>query len=78
MGTVSRNCGTGLVKPATTPELLRLLDVDHEPVTRQWSAITEWLTDHTPTTPLRCSLLANGYGHLLRQTADVRRRIDRI
>jgi hypothetical protein len=78
MGIASRNCGTGLVKPATTPELLRLLHVDHEPVTRQWSAITDWLTDHTPTIPLRCSLLANGYGYLLRQAAHEQRQIDRI
>jgi hypothetical protein len=67
MGTASTKCSTGLVKPATTPELLRLLHVDHEPVARQWRAITVWLTDHTPTTALRCSLRANGYGYLLRQ-----------
>jgi hypothetical protein len=67
MGIASTKCTTGLVKPATTPELLRLLHVDHEPVARQWRAITVWLTDHTPTAALRCSLRANGYGYLLRQ-----------
>jgi hypothetical protein len=72
MGTASTKCGAALMQPATAPELLRLLHVDHEPVARQWPAITEWLMDHTPTTSLRCSLRANGYGYLLRQTANER------
>jgi hypothetical protein len=67
MGTAPTKCTTELVKPATTPELLRILHVDHEPVARQWRAINVWLTDHTATAALRCSLRANGYGYLLRQ-----------
>jgi hypothetical protein len=78
MGTASTKCGATLVEPATAPELLRLLHVDHEPVARQWPAITEWLTDHTPTTALRCSLRANGYGYLLRQTIQERHPIGSI
>lgn len=59
---------TELTEPATAPELLRLLHVDHEPVTRQWSAITVWLKEHKAPMDLRCSLQANGYGYLLRKT----------
>lgn len=76
MATASTKCGTGLANPATTPELLRLLHVDHEPVARQWPAINEWLTAHTPTTALKCSLRANGYGYLLRQTVREQHPID--
>jgi hypothetical protein len=78
MRTASTKCGTALIEPATAPELLRLLHVDHEPVARQWPAITEWLTDHTPTTSLRCSLRANGYGYLLRQRVNERHPIGSI
>jgi hypothetical protein len=60
------------IEPETAPELLRLLKVDHEPVTRQRPAITAWLTDHRPTTSLRCSLRANGYGFLLTHTIESR------
>lgn len=52
--------------PTTASKLLRLLKVDREPATRQRVAISDWLTDHTPTSTLKCSLLANGYGLLLR------------
>lgn len=69
MGTASATHGgtTGLTEPATAPELLRLLHVDHEPVAKQWPAITEWLSDHKAPISLRCSLRANGYGYLLRK-----------
>ncbi|MCV7079721.1 hypothetical protein [Mycobacterium szulgai] len=53
------------VEPSTALRLLRLLKVDGESVTRQQSAISGWLLDHTPTAALRCSLRANGYGLLL-------------
>jgi len=53
------------LQPSTALRLLRLLKVDRESVTRQQSAISAWLLDHTPTAALRCSLRANGYGLLL-------------
>jgi hypothetical protein len=65
MGT--KGDGTLAVEPATTPALLRLLRVDEVPVKQQGAAIISWLTGHEPTRSLRCSLLANGYGHLLNQ-----------
>jgi hypothetical protein len=47
------------------PALLRLLGVDHEPVTRQRDAITAWLGDNAPSPELLVSLF-NGYGLLLK------------
>jgi hypothetical protein len=58
---------TGPDGPSTAPQLLRLLRVEREPVARHLSAIAGWLTDHTASTALRCSLHANGYGNLLRR-----------
>jgi hypothetical protein len=55
----------GLPGPATLPVLLRLLGVDHEPVTRQRDAIADWLVDNAPRPELLVSLFANGYGLLL-------------
>lgn len=52
--------------PSTASKLLRMLNVNHEPATRQRNAISAWLIDNTPTTALKCSLLANGYGLLLK------------
>jgi hypothetical protein len=54
-------------EPATTPALLRLLRVQDVSVKQQGAAIISWLTEHEPTRSLRCSLLANGYGLLLKQ-----------
>jgi hypothetical protein len=61
MGTV-----TSLSGPSTLPVLLRLLGVDHEPVTRQLDAIAAWLADNAPRPELLVSLFANGYGLLLK------------
>jgi hypothetical protein len=74
MGTASTTYDNSAawMEPETAPELLRLLKVDHEPVARQWPAITAWLTDHRPTTSLRCSLLANGYGYPLMRALESR------
>jgi hypothetical protein len=65
MGT--KGDGTLAVEPATTPDLLRLLRAQNLSVMQQGAAIISWLTEHKPTRSLRCSLLANGYGHLLKQ-----------
>jgi hypothetical protein len=48
------------------PALLRLLGIDHEPVTRQRDVITAWLADNTPSPELLLSLFANHYGLLLK------------
>jgi hypothetical protein len=55
----------GLPGPTTLPALLRLLEVDREPVLRQRDAIMVWLADNTPNPALLLSLLANNYGLLL-------------
>lgn len=80
MGTASTTdvSGAESLQPATAPELLRLLHVDHEPVARQWPAITEWLTEHQAPIALRCSLRANGDGDLLRKTGQGAPRTGRI
>ncbi len=67
--TVSASSGNagGSLEPTTASKLLRLLEVDKEPVTRQRLAIGAWLTDNTPTAALQCSLRANGYGFLLKR-----------
>jgi hypothetical protein len=57
----------GRGEPATLPALLRLLGVDHEPVARQWDPIMGWLDDHPASSELWVSLLANGYGLMLKQ-----------
>lgn len=60
-------CRTGgLAGATTTPALLRLLGVDHEPVTRPADAIRVWLADNVPSPQLIVSLLSNGYGLLLK------------
>jgi hypothetical protein len=56
----------GLAGPTTLPALLRLLGVDHEPVTGQRDAIMAWLADNAPSPELLVSLFANGYGLLLK------------
>lgn len=66
IGTASASAAD-LAEPETASALLRLLHVEHESVARQWPAITAWLSDHRPSTSLRCSLRANGYGYLLRE-----------
>jgi hypothetical protein len=55
----------GLSGPSRLPALLRLLEVDHEPATRQREAITTWLADNAPSQELLVSLFANGYGLML-------------
>jgi hypothetical protein len=57
----------GLGEPATLPALLRLLGVNHEPAARQWDAIMGWLDEHPASSELWVSLLANGYGLMLKQ-----------
>lgn len=53
--------------PTTLPELLRLLDVNDQPVGKQWYPILDWLTQNPPNAPLWRSLLRNGYGLQLEQ-----------
>jgi hypothetical protein len=57
----------GLDEPATLPALLRLLGVHHEPAARQRDAIMGWLDDHPASSELWVSLLANGYGLMLKK-----------
>ncbi|CAM3057648.1 hypothetical protein BST27_20860 [Mycobacterium intermedium] len=52
--------------PNTASKLLRQLDANHEPATKQLAVIRAWLADNTPTSALKCSLIANGYGLLLK------------
>jgi hypothetical protein len=54
-------------EPTTLPALLRLLGVDHEPAARQWDSIMGWLAEHPASSELWVSLLANGYGLMLKQ-----------
>jgi hypothetical protein len=56
-----------LGEPTTLPALLRLLGVDHEPAARQWDSIMGWLEEHPASSELWVSLLANGYGLMLKQ-----------
>jgi hypothetical protein len=57
----------GFGEPTTLPALLRLLGVDQEPAARQWDSIMGWLDEHPASSELWVSLLANGYGLMLKQ-----------
>lgn len=57
----------GVGEPTTLSALLRLLGVNHQSAARQWDAITCWLDDHPASSELWVSLLANGYGLMLKQ-----------
>jgi hypothetical protein len=62
--------GPGGAQPTTLPALLRALDVDGAPVTRQKVAIRAWLDRNRANPALRLSLRRNGFGLLLNAESD--------
>lgn len=68
---VRRPRPTDSAEPASVPALLRVLDSTTNSAQAQRAAIKGWLTDHTPSPPLRLSLHANGYGLLLDRLRSV-------
>jgi hypothetical protein len=52
-------------QPTTTPELLRLLGIQHASVQHHLGVLAQWLARNTASAELQLSLRANGYGRLL-------------
>ena len=52
--------------PATLPALLRLLGVNREPLSHQMQAVKAWQAHNTIGPELMVSLLANGFGLLVK------------
>ena len=64
---IAMDDSVGLARPRTLPHLLRMLGVNHKPVSEQWHQIMAWLEHNEASRELWLSLLANGYGLHLEQ-----------
>lgn len=64
--TVRTSYGSALPGPATLPALLRLLGMNREPLSQQIEAVKAWLAHNTVSSELMVSLLANGFGLLVK------------